>query len=111
MPEARPAAGAGVATPADAARWEAVLDELERRTEQWRAAIGGGGGYPDAFAWPDGLGPCPPHLADRARSLHAAQQDLQARLALRRDALGSLLRTDARPRARVPVPLFVDQRS
>lgn len=106
-----PAAGGAVDTSVDTKRWGAVLDDLEDRIERWRSAIGGAGAYPGEFAWPEGLGPCPAHLLDRARRLNAAQQDLHARLTLRRDALSSLLRSDSRQRSALPVPLFVDQRS
>lgn len=89
-----------------------MLHELECRVERWRAALDGAGPYPDDdYRWPEGLGRCPDHLAERARRVNAEQRDLQARLAVRRDALSALLHRETRPGRAVPVPLFVDQRT
>lgn len=94
-----------------AARWEDLLDELECRLEQWQIALDGDGPYPDAFSWPEGLGPCPEALVPRARRIDAAQRDVRDRLTLRQESLGALLRTEGRVRGAAPVPLFVDQHS
>jgi hypothetical protein len=94
-----------------AQRWEKLLTELETRLEQWRAALDGDGRYPDDFRWPADLDRCPAHLADRARRVNAAQQDLQARMAMRRESLASLLRSDVRFGGALAAPLFVDQRT
>jgi hypothetical protein len=100
------------ASPAPAtARWEQLLTELEGRVEQWKAALDGEGPFPEDFRWPEDLGRCPDHLADRARRVNAAQQDLHARLSVRREALAALLRSDMRFGRARSTPLFVDQRS
>lgn len=85
--------------------------ELEDRLGRWQAALDGNGPYPEDFSWPDGLGPCPDHLAGRARAVDAAQRDLQARLAMRRQALAARLHGAPRPQRVTAAPLFVDQRS
>jgi hypothetical protein len=87
------------------------LAELEDRVGRWQAALDGSGPYPEDLSWPDGLGPCPDHLAGRARAVDAAQRDLQARLAMRREALAARLRDGARAQRVTAAPLFVDQRS
>lgn len=91
--------------------WEQLLDTLEERLGQWRAALEGMGDYPDELLWAHDPGPCPDHLLNRARRINAAQQDLCARLSLRREALGALLRSDGRFGHALTTPLFVDQRS
>lgn len=122
MPDAGGASGAGATSDASdagaTARWDRVLTELEQRLERWQAALEGDGPYPGDMVWPRELGPCPDALAGRARRVEAAQQDLMARLSMRREALGALLRTgaagpggSARPGRAAPAPLFVDQHS
>lgn len=124
---ADPADPAGATSEADAtdpapataaARWDEVLTELERRLARWHAALEGGVPAPDDIAWPKEIGPCPDALAERARRIDAAQQDVMGRLLMRREVLGALLRAGAAGpgsstgsgRA-APPPLFVDQHS
>jgi hypothetical protein len=92
-------------------RWERLLSELESRLEQWQAALDGEAPFPDDFRWPEDAGRCPDELLDRARRVNAAQQDLHERLALRREALATLLRSDIRFGRARSTPLFVDQRT
>jgi hypothetical protein len=87
------------------------LTQLEARLRQWQAAFEGHGPYPDDFHWPDDLDRCPDHLADRARRVNVAQQDLHARMALRHQSLAALLHGDRGSVRSLPVPLFVDQRT
>lgn len=87
-----------------------MLDELEDRLAQWKAALEGHGPYPGDFCWPTGLGRCPAHLGQRARRISAAQRDLEVRMAARRSALGALLRRDPGTGRPAATPLFVDQR-
>jgi hypothetical protein len=91
--------------------WEQLLDVLEERLGLWRSALEGKGDYPDELRLAQDPGPCPDHLLDRARRINAAQRDLCARLSLRREALGALLRSDGRLGHTLTTPLFVDQRS
>ncbi|MGH9108135.1 MAG: hypothetical protein ACRDY3_01495 [Acidimicrobiales bacterium] len=102
--------GAG-ASSATGTAWEEILDRLERRLADWRAALRGEGEFPSAFEWPAGLGDCPARLRARARLVLATQRDIEDEMTARRAALGALLHGIGTSERRPPVPLFVDQRA
>lgn len=94
-----------------AADWERFLDELEARLVAWRVALRGDGPFPDDYRWSGNLGACPDHLRGRAQAVLASQRDVEDELTARRAALGALLHGIGTTERRLPVPLFVDQRS
>lgn len=86
-------------------RWEEVLDTLEDGIATALTALD----HPDApmkaFLWspPEGLGPLPEHLKDRAEQILESQESLNARMVAERQAAGRHLEAlrsipDRRPR-------------
>ena len=93
--------------------WSAALDQFAERLRQQREALTAGS--PDEspeFVPPPGLGPLPPELEQRARSLLAESEAVQAALtaaaARVNRELAALERTAAPPPS---VPSYVDQRA
>jgi hypothetical protein len=68
--------------PTDRAAWLEVLDLLEDAVEQAGRPDGSGGSETEPAPWtpPTGIGPLPEDLADRARTLLAAQESAMAEL-------------------------------
>lgn len=71
--------------------WDDVLDELADRLERYRSALDGRGPFPAPYGLPPDLGPLPPRLAARARSIVAGQHDVEHELRARLGALGALV--------------------
>ncbi|GAB2743077.1 hypothetical protein [Sinomonas soli] len=112
------------ATDVQTQAWEAVLAALESDLAAAGQLLGGplpgahdagrparAGLPPAVVRWtaPAALGPLPEHLAERARALEAAQQDLAARLAeARSNAATHLGALRAVPSARRDAPVYLD---
>lgn len=104
--------------------WEAVLDRLEADLDAAERMLGehaiaehdaGGparvGGPPAVVRWvpPEGLGPLPAHLAERASALAAAQEEVTAGLAQARSMTAHhLAALRAVPPARHQRPVYLD---
>lgn len=106
-----PATAADPEPPDESAMWARVLDQLEDRLDDWRAALRGEAAFPDDYRWPSDLGDCPVALRSRAQRILAMQRDVEDELTARRAALGALLHGIGTTERRAPVPLFVDQRT
>lgn len=91
---------------------EADLAACERLLGEHDAAGPARAGLPPAvvrWAAPERLGPLPEHLAERARALAAAQQDIAVRLAeARSTAADHLAALRAVPPARQDAPVYLD---
>lgn len=92
--------------------WTSVLDQLEARIAEQRAALDAGeAGMVTPFMPPEDLGPLPPELLPRARELLRESDDLVAELAgnvahIRQDL--AVVRTVGASAGRAPGARFVD---
>jgi hypothetical protein len=74
-------------------RWDEVLDTLEDGIATAITALDNPEAPMHAFLWspPEGLGPLPEHLRDRAEQIVESQQALNDRMAAERKAAGKHL--------------------
>ncbi|HMD45959.1 MAG TPA: hypothetical protein VKG43_07360 [Acidimicrobiales bacterium] len=77
--------------PADLSTWVGVLEVLEGRLAEYWRALSGQAPMPDPFSVPEGLGPLPPALVARARTLLAGQREVELQIRTRLGVLGDLL--------------------
>ncbi|MDQ0261014.1 hypothetical protein [Sinomonas atrocyanea] len=112
------------ATDVQTGAWESILAAFESDLAAAERLLGGPlpgehdagrparAGLPPAvvrWAAPERFGPLPEHLAERARALEAAQQDLAGRLAeARSNAATHLGALRAVPSARRDAPVYLD---
>jgi len=92
------------------ASWEDELGAMERHLEAQRLAVLGSGRAPDTYELPDGLGPLPDGLRDRAETLLAATLALEGEVAGLRNLLGRSLRA-AGQRPMPPPAYYLDERA
>jgi hypothetical protein len=101
-------------TQPDGSGWDAALDDFAERLAAQRADLTAG--RPDRlpdFQPPEGLGPLPAHLQERARQLVAESEALTAALEAALSRVGRELAALERSAKAAPpsIPSFIDQRA
>ncbi|MCL4422084.1 MAG: hypothetical protein M1115_02750 [Actinobacteria bacterium] len=89
--------------------WDEVLSALEHQRALEADYLRAKGALPEPYRMPEGLGPLPPALKERAERVLMSNWAMEGLLSQARDALGRLLQVSRESSLTPPPAVFVDR--